>query len=89
MIKSTGLFAIILLFAGCGGTSDQTAKNAPAATNGKPSVQTQNANTSDQTPVSANVENNKENPLTLSRNKKIEAMRQAGGDPNTAKVDIE
>lgn len=76
--------------AGCGGSSD-TAPNSSRTGNSRPEAP-QNSNTTDQTkaPVNAeNAQNIQQNPLTVSRNRKIDEMRKAGSDPNAPKPDIE
>lgn len=80
--------------------SSATANGRPAASNNAANT----AASVDQTPGSANAAdpadpakavtnanavNSGENPLTAGRNKKIEAMRQAGRDPNLPKPEIE
>lgn len=78
-------------FAGCGSSSD-TAPNSSKTGNSKPEAPRQNTNTADQAKAPANGENAQtvqQNPITVSRNKKIDEMRKAAADPNAPKPDIE
>lgn len=92
MTKYTLPALILFALSGCGGDAGSGTKNAATTANSKPIVQNQNSNAPDQAKVPSNGENGpnaQQNPITLSRNKKIDEMRKAGSDPNAPKPDIE
>lgn len=91
MIKKSAIFVLALLLFGCGGSEETSTKNSNRANSAKPAQQSRPA---DNTTVTADANsqngvNADENPLTIARNKKIEAMRKNTGDPNAPKPDIE
>ncbi len=91
MIRISALVLGALFFAACGGAADEpVAKSGNTVANNRPAVvQPGNAEQPSSAAPPANAANAAENPLTIARNKKIEAMRQSGGDPNAPKPDIE
>lgn len=88
MIRSFLFLLIALSVAGCGGNDIK-----PTANSDQANIRAANANQPPAANVVASSSNNSansgENPLTIARNKKIEAMRKAGSASPGGKVDIE
>lgn len=91
MRKYSVFLASMLFFLACGGDSDPSPNKGTASQKERTSLQNQNSNVAVTAadPAPANAVNAEDNPLTVARNKKIEAMRQAGADPSIPKPDIE
>ncbi len=84
---------LLILFTGCGGAEAPSAKKETSRNvspgQSTPSSADANTNITNPAPASSGQANVGENPTTLTRNKKIDAMREAGKDPNAPKPDIE
>lgn len=99
MIRTpTILFCLcsVTMLAGCGGDVEPpigTSNAANTRANNAPAPGSQVGPSSNQpgsAPANVATANNAaQNPLVTARNRKIEAMRQAGSDPNAPKTDLE
>jgi len=94
MNYGTTLFLSVLLVAGCGsqdppaqsGNTSKTEISGPA--NQTRPVNSQTSPNQDNT-AAAQSNTTIENPLEKARNKRLDAIRKAGADPNAPKLDVE